>query len=608
MKQLIHVQKKHNFWRANTGMVASSVLLGISLSGVAKADWPVAIQDTVSTGSNQSLSISVLANDIGEGLLLNEVNTTTVKLGSASINGDKKSITYTPPTDFVGQDSFWYNFKDSQGRANATQVFVNVTTVTRPEAWPSAVTDSIDVTLNTTVTIPVLNNDGGVGLSITQVNDWTVNAGRAKVVDGGQSIEYTPASDYTGTDEFWYVFRDQWGRTNAGKVNPVVKPDYSGWPSAVADYTETLSPSTVAVNVLQNDSGEKLTLSSVNDWTVNGGRARIEDNYIRYTPPKNYSGRDSFWYNFEDAQGRANATQVFVDVSTSSQLPSIAFCGANYETDGTAENTRVISGGIDSNATELSTTVETETFPEQTDGNFAVVDDRRYYIVDTSAAKEVWMEQNGNNVKVATHAGSQKLYGAGIRDGVLYYATSLEESYLVAKESLYTHDGESSVLLGEYDVFAAYPIKLLANTSDVYYYFVGILNGQSRIIYRVNPTSGNTELAFVGGIGAYGGSSAKGIVMHDGLLHYSKTSVYRGIGPTTLNAKDIYQDETSDSISGLLDRAVVSQGRLLLTTKSHVSRVPSDENPISGTSVTYPAKLFALNADNEYVELAVCEE
>lgn len=606
MNQSYKVQKDARSIRNVLGIASSSVLLLVSLSGTAQADWPVAIQDKVTVGSNQSLVIPVLANDIGEGLVLNEVNTTTVKLGRASINADKQSITYKSAEDFEGQDSFWYNFKDSQGRANATQVFVEVTNVTKPAEWPSASNDSIDTTVNTPIIIPVLSNDNGVGLTITQVNEGTVGWGTAEIVDGGQSILYTPAADYKGTDEFWYVFSDQWGRTNAAKVNPVVKSDYSGWPSADEDYAETLAPATVAVDVLQNDSGENLKLTAVNDWTVSGGRARIEDSYIRYTPPKNYSGRDSFWYNFEDAQGRANATQVFVDVTKSTKLSSVEFCGVNYETDGTVENTRIISGAVDPNAKELSTSVALEDFPDQEEGNFAVVDDRRYFIVDTSDAKEVWVEKNGSSKRVATHTGSQRLYGAGIRDGVLYYSTSLENVAQVAKESLYSHDGDSLKLLGEYLIFSSDPIKLLANTNEVYYYFIGLNNGQSSLIYRLNSISGTPELMTRGSIGSYGSAYTNAILTYDGLLHYSSTSSSRGFGNTSLVVKDIYKDESA-STTGLLDRAVVSHGRLLLITKSHRAGTYGD-NPYSPVYVTYPPKLFALNSNNEHVELAVCEE
>ena len=82
--------------------------------------------------------------------------------------------------------------------------------------------------------------------------------------------------------------------------------------------------------MLNNDTGDNLRIIRVNDWTVNGGRATIFQGpyyrapvgrYIRYKPRVGFTGQDSFWYAFEDAQGRTNAARVFVNVLANSSKP-----------------------------------------------------------------------------------------------------------------------------------------------------------------------------------------------------------------------------------------------------------------------------------------------
>jgi hypothetical protein len=86
--------------------------------------WPSANTDIVSTEKNTSITVPVLANDVGQDLALIEVNTSTVAAGTATIQGD--SIIYSPLQNYTGEDSFWYAFTDARGRTNSTQVKITV--------------------------------------------------------------------------------------------------------------------------------------------------------------------------------------------------------------------------------------------------------------------------------------------------------------------------------------------------------------------------------------------------------------------------------------------------------------------------------------------------
>ena len=194
--------------------------------------------------------------------------------------------------------------------------------------WPTGVADNVTVSTGQRVYIPVLTNDSGEGLSITEVNTRTVQLGSVEMNASKTAVYYKSKAGFSGDDSFWYAFKDNLGRTNATQVFLKVisfnsndgggsSQNFSGWPIANVDTVTTQKNTSISIPVLDNDVGDQLTLTTVNDWTVNGGRARIQGDNVIYDPKANYTGQDSFWYNFIDARGRKNATQVKVTISDS---------------------------------------------------------------------------------------------------------------------------------------------------------------------------------------------------------------------------------------------------------------------------------------------------
>lgn len=622
MKQSIfHTKNQSNSLKFHTWRLASCLVLSISLPTIAQAGWPVAVADNANTTSNQPLTIQVLENDIGENLELIEVNTTTNKLGSAFINADKKSVTYQSAHDFDGIDTFWYAFTDSEGRTNAAKVTITISEATRPSAWPSSENDTIETTTNTSIKIPVLNNDTGVGLKVTQVNASTVAWGQAEIVDNGKNILYTPPSDYTGTDEFWYVFSDKWGRTNAAKVTPKVKPNYNSWPTAESDHASVVTTSSIAIPVLSNDSGENLKIIKVNTRTTGFGSARIEENYIRYTPADNFTGQDSFWYAFEDARGRTNSAQVLVDVSENTSLSSIEFCDTTYTTDGTAGNTNTSSAAADASAAEISMQMKPVAFPTQEAGTFAQVGERIYSIREHAGNNEMWVLNNttGTSQIIATYPSNERLYGVGIKDGVLYYSnTPTEQPALpdtaLKKEVLLSHDGNELKTIGEVAIKDLYAIRLTNNTTATHFVFYGaksLEESSPNIQYvMLNETSGSiapVETVFADYRGVPTGSNIETLFLYNGISYSTNSTSHNNIYFSKIKSTDPYlTDPTQVGISGYMDRAIVSNDRLLITTRLHNDREPAvgTSNELAYTPF-YPT-LYAVDKKNNFVKLAVC--
>ncbi|MCA9837173.1 MAG: cadherin-like domain-containing protein [Trueperaceae bacterium] len=86
---------------------------------------PKAVVDEAVTSKNTAVQINVLANDSDpDGDTLSIDSATDPANGSTSISGN--SITYTPKTDFVGQDQFSYTISDGKGGTATASVFVTV--------------------------------------------------------------------------------------------------------------------------------------------------------------------------------------------------------------------------------------------------------------------------------------------------------------------------------------------------------------------------------------------------------------------------------------------------------------------------------------------------
>jgi len=200
--------------------------------------------------------------------------------------------------------------------------------------WPTGVADNVTVNTGQRVYIPVLANDVGENLSLTEVNTTTVELGSVQMNDSRTALYYTPASGFEGDDSFWYAFTDDLGQTNSTQVflkvisfssntntnnntntDSNTNRNYSGWPTANVDNATTSKNTAVSIAVLDNDIGDRLSLTEVNDWTVQGGRASIEGDSILYRPKADYVGDDSFWYDFVDARGRKNSTQVKLTIN-----------------------------------------------------------------------------------------------------------------------------------------------------------------------------------------------------------------------------------------------------------------------------------------------------
>lgn len=184
---------------------------------------PVAVADSARTTPGTAVTVAVLANDSdpdGDALSVTANSTTSLHGGTITRNGDG-TLTYVPATGFSGADSFDYTISDGLAE-DAASVSVTVNTP------PLARDDTATATASTAIEILVLSNDGDADADALQVG--TVDAASAAggtVVNNGDSVSYTPAAGFTGSDSFAYQVSDGL-ETATATVTVTVQPTGSG--------------------------------------------------------------------------------------------------------------------------------------------------------------------------------------------------------------------------------------------------------------------------------------------------------------------------------------------------------------------------------------------
>lgn len=208
-------------------MTFISLIMSFSFVLCEASPWPEGKTDTIEVEKNTPITIAVLANDIGTGLKVSFVDGWTDKAGQTVADNTKTNIIYTPEPNFIGQDSFWYDFVDDQGRSDYAVVNVTVIDGTNPpppdnNVWPTGTPDSATTEKNKAIYLSVLSNDIGNNLKVTELDPWTDKAGQVSLNAEKTIISYTPDTNFTGTDTFWYSFADNQNREDYAEVKVTV--------------------------------------------------------------------------------------------------------------------------------------------------------------------------------------------------------------------------------------------------------------------------------------------------------------------------------------------------------------------------------------------------
>lgn len=306
----------------NFGSNAATVRLTV----IPVNDNPQANNDLVNINEDQTVTINVLGNDLD----LDDPN--SIDLTSIIIDTDPQSgyvtidtiagtVSYTPQTNYVGQDSFQYSMADEDGlRSNVATVNIDIHPVNDP---PNLVDDSVNLLEDNNLVINILTNDFDIDGTIDKASlTFTQQPAHGTVSFNSQGqVIYTPDLNYNGNDQFSYTANDDDNlpATKAATVLLTITP-VNDQPIATnaANQTSEDQPLTLTLSGTDVD-GDPLTFN-INTQPSHGGLTGNGSQWT-YTPDANYFGSDSFTFTASDGQLTSAPATFTIEVISINDRP-----------------------------------------------------------------------------------------------------------------------------------------------------------------------------------------------------------------------------------------------------------------------------------------------
>ncbi|XQW85201.1 Ig-like domain-containing protein [Thalassotalea piscium] len=301
----------------------------VTLTVIASADAPVAMDDFANTDQDTAITIDVLTNDInidGGNLV---IKSAVANSGSVSIVSN--TLVYQPATGFSGVDVVVYSIENSSGLADTATVTIAITNVGNTNNIPNPNEDYYSVNEDNILNAnSVLINDNDADndpLTVQTAPITNVSHGQLVLSTDGTFV-YTPQTNFNGTDRFVYSVTDGRGGFAQDTVTIYVNP-INDLPIAEDDYVSVTENSTLSnVNVLFNDSdpdNDSLSISTTPVLDVQNGNLTLNsDGSFVYKPTPSFNGSDSFIYQVNDGQGGSalGTVNITIDKLASPKKPN----------------------------------------------------------------------------------------------------------------------------------------------------------------------------------------------------------------------------------------------------------------------------------------------
>lgn len=287
---------------------------------------PVLGDDTAEVPQGVETVIPAGANDSDpDGDTLQQWQVATNPAHGAVVASDASgNFTYVSDSNYAGPDSFTYSVSDGFGGVSTATVNITV------DPHVVAQDDYATTPETTAITIPVLNNDSAVDgdpLTVTSVFKQS-GGGTAAVSADGQSIVYTPSSDWAGTVHLYYYVADaneSWFTATANVTVDVTSVNHA--PVALGGSYSAPEDTPISGNVMSfatDPDGDTLTAQAVTQ-PQNGTLSLNSDGTFTYVPNPGYFGVDNFQYQVTDPSGATSGTAyIALDVNFVNHAPVTA--------------------------------------------------------------------------------------------------------------------------------------------------------------------------------------------------------------------------------------------------------------------------------------------
>ena len=234
--------------------------------------------------------------------------------GSASIDLSG-NWTYTPAGNFNGSDSFEVSVTDDDGNIEKQLIAITISPITDLAAFDDTFFVDEDVLLSENVSTNDSTISGGT-LSYALATD--VSSGSLTFNTDG-SFDYTPASNFNGSDSFSYTVTDLDASESDTRTVSLTVNDINDAPVAADDSASTAEDTAVTIDLTDNDTDVDGTIDDATLVIVQPANGSVTDNgdgTVSYTPALNFHGSDTFSYTVKDDDTAiSNSATVTVTIS-----------------------------------------------------------------------------------------------------------------------------------------------------------------------------------------------------------------------------------------------------------------------------------------------------
>ncbi|MGQ8338419.1 Calx-beta domain-containing protein [Sunxiuqinia sp. A32] len=294
----------------------------LSITVIAQSEETVAVDDQFTTAKNTAVQGNVIENDMdgdgGNNLTVGTTLITNPSHGNVVMNANG-SFTYSPDTDYSGEDQFEYEACNSANSCD--QATVTITIIVENQA-PVAADDEYILNINETLNVSVIANDSDpdgdqIQISTTAVTE-PINGQLTINPDG--TISYLPNVDFLGTDSFDYEICDNGDPSKCDNATVTITV-MEIIPIAVHDAATTAINLPIDIPVADNDSSsfDPATLQIIENPA--NGIATIESfGIVTYTPNTSFIGYDSFIYEICDSNNHCDTAIVRITIGDEDSL------------------------------------------------------------------------------------------------------------------------------------------------------------------------------------------------------------------------------------------------------------------------------------------------
>jgi hypothetical protein len=194
---------------------ATSNVATVTISVTAALNTPPVASDTAFT-TDEDVALQIAASSVasdadGDPLSFQSFDAVSTAGGTLTVDGSGSVLTYTPPADFNGVDSFAFTVTDGMDTSN-----VATATVTVNPANDALVCADVNVGtgVNTSLAINVpdellstCTDPDGDTITLGSVTQPT-QPGSTLSFDGANTLTYTPPANFAGMDSFTYTATD----------------------------------------------------------------------------------------------------------------------------------------------------------------------------------------------------------------------------------------------------------------------------------------------------------------------------------------------------------------------------------------------------------------